>query len=309
MWNAITTFASDAWNSITNTWNEISAWFDTNVIQPVTKFFTDLWNKVSTLASDAWNGIKNTYAKVKAWFNSSVITPVKNAFTGLWDGVKKTASDAWESVKKTFGSVSTWFKDKFSAAWEAVKKVFSTGGKIFDGIKEGILNGLKTVVNGIIRGINKVVAIPFNGLNKVLDKIRNAHFLNISPFSGLGSVSVPQIPLLARGGVLKRGQVGLLEGNGTEAVVPLERNIEWIKKVADELKKSLNISGILSTLRGSVGGLLQGLETTDRGLMSSINNSRSNVNNFTQIINAPKAPSRIELYRQTRNLLDLKGGV
>ena len=48
-------------------------------------------------------------------------------------------------------------------------------------------------------------------------------------------ISVPQIPELAKGGVLKKGQVGFLEGDGDEAVVPLEQNTEWIDKVANKL--------------------------------------------------------------------------
>ena len=164
-----------------------------------------------------------------------------------------------------------------------MKDVFSTGGKIFDGIKEGITSAFKTVVNAIIRGINKVVAIPFNAINGVLDKLRNLEILGISPFSWIGSISVPQIPELAKGGVLKRGQVGLLEGNGAEAVVPLERNKQWIKAVASEL---------LNALQGGVSGGVSNNNMTNNREM-----------NFTQIINAPKQPSRIELYRQTRNLL------
>lgn len=39
--------------------------------------------------------------------------------------------------------------------------------------------------------------------------------------------------------------------------------------------------------------------------INNISNTTSNVNNYTQIINAPKQPSRLELYRQTRNLLNL----
>ena len=135
---------------------------------------------------------------------------------------------------------SFWFKDKFSKAWEAVKNVFSVGGKIFDGIKEGITNAFKTIVNAIIRGINNVIAIPFDAINNALDKIRNIEFLGISPFKNLISrFSVPQIPELAKGGVLKRGQIGLLEGNGAEAVVPLEQNTKWIKRVANELRNSM----------------------------------------------------------------------
>ena len=34
---------------------------------------------------------------------------------------------------------------------------------------------------------------------------------------------------------LEKGQVGLLEGNGAEAVVPLEKNTGWIRKVANQI--------------------------------------------------------------------------
>lgn len=40
---------------------------------------------------------------------------------------------------------------------------------------------------------------------------------------------------MAKGGVLKKGQVGFLEGDGDEAVVPLSQNTEWIDKVADKI--------------------------------------------------------------------------
>ena len=92
-----------------------------------------------------------------------------------------------------------------------------------------------------------MIAIPFNAINRMLDRIRNVSFLGISPFKNLiSSFSVPQIPLLAKGGVLRKGQIGLLEGNGAEAVVPLENNTKWINKVAQELNGRLNDSRTIS---------------------------------------------------------------
>ena len=44
--------------------------------------------------------------------------------------------------------------------------------------------------------------------------------------------------------------------------------------------------------------------------ITNANRTVANTTNYTQIINAPKAPSRIEIDRQTRNLLDYaKGGI
>jgi hypothetical protein len=37
--------------------------------------------------------------------------------------------------------------------------------------------------------------------------------------------------------VLEKGQVGLLEGTGAEAVVPLERNRAWLSRVAEDLNE------------------------------------------------------------------------
>jgi hypothetical protein len=156
-------------------------------------------------------------------------------FKGVWNSLISGGKSAWEGIKGVFKKIPDWFKSTFSSAWTAVKNIFSAGGKIFTGIKDGILSGLKSVINVIIRGINKVIAVPFNGINSALNKLRNLSFLGISPFTWLPSIGVPQIPELYRGGVLEKGQVGLLEGTGAEAVVPLENNDGWLTKIAEKL--------------------------------------------------------------------------
>ena len=77
----------------------------------------------------------------------------------------------------------------------------------------------------------------------MLNKIRSTSFLGISPFEGLwghNPLSVPQIPQLYEGAVLKKGQVGLLEGRGAEAVVPLHNNKKWISAVAKDMNAEIN---------------------------------------------------------------------
>ena len=246
------------------------------------------WDTVKAAGVACWEAIKEAWNNVSSWFKTNITDPVTNFFSGMWDGLKNGASGAWDGIKNAFSSVTDWFKTTFSNAWNGVKDVFSTGGKIFDGIKEGIAATFKTVVNGIIGGINRVIAVPFNAINSALQTIRDISIAGIQPFSGLiSTISVPQIPLLARGGVLRKGEIGLLEGNGAEAVVPLENNKRWISAVAREMSNQMN-----------------GVATIGGGLVNN-----SHVNNFTQVINAPKMPSRLELYRQTKNLLVYKGGM
>lgn len=159
---------------------------------------------------------------------------LQDGFKSLWEKVASGALSAWEGIKNAFKSVPEWFQGKFRDAWQKVKDVFSTGGRIWSGIKEGIENTFRTVVNAIIRGMNTIIAVPFNKINSMLNTIRNAHFLGISPFQnmwGVNPLPVPQIPMLARGAVIPANRQFLAvlgdqrNGNNLEAPESLLRQI------------------------------------------------------------------------------------
>ena len=256
-------------------------------------FWIGLWEKIKTAAGAVAEWFKNTWNAVIGWF--------KNLWAAIdlsatWSKLKKGASDAWAGVKNTFSKVGSFFGDTFRKAWQKVKDVFSTGGKIFDGIKDGIVTAFKTVVNAIIRGINKVVSAPFKGLNKILDKLQGISIAGIDPFSWLTwRAPVPEIPELFRGGVLKKGQVGLLEGKGTEAVVPLEKNLGWIRKIAAQMADflSFDLAEIKGGLASANGGLAAraskstvinaGMEVHYNGKLSRKELKRIEKDNYTSV--------------------------
>lgn len=155
------------------------------------------------LDGNVWEGIKKVGLGLLDLMNP--IGGLQDGFKSLWEKVASGALSAWEGIKNAFKSVPEWFQGKFRDAWQKVKDVFSTGGRIWSGIKEGIESTFRTVVNAIIRGMNTIIAVPFNKINSMLNTIRNAHFLGISPFQnmwGVNPLPVPQIPMLARGAVI-----------------------------------------------------------------------------------------------------------
>lgn len=181
-------------------WGTISEWLGQKFNEARENINTAFQN-IGQWFKDRKNDITNTFSNIGQWFSdkfNNAVQGIKNAFSS----VKTFFSGVWQGICGVFENVANWFRDKFSQAWQAVKNVFSTGGRIFDGIKEGILSGLKSIVNAIIYGINKVIRIPFTGLNTVLRNIRNAEIMGLRPFSWIGTISVPQIPRLAKGGVL-----------------------------------------------------------------------------------------------------------
>lgn len=204
-------------------WDEICAFFEPavtwiyeKVIKPIGDFFSNLCNSIKDGFTNAGNWVKEK-----------------------WNAMVEGGKNAWASIKNVFSTVATFFKNIFTDAWEGVKKVFSTGGKIFVGIKDGILNGFKAIANAIITGINKVVSIPFNGINWALQKIRDIEFLGISPFKNLiKTINVPQIPKLATGAVIPpRSEFMAILGDqkrGVNIETPLDTMVEAFNKALDD---------------------------------------------------------------------------
>ena len=231
-----------------------------SIVTFVIQIFAEGWNMIKSAWEAApgfftglWSGIKNAFGEVKSWFS--------NTFGEAWNAIKQKFS-GWSAF---WGNLWTQIKNKFSAI----------GTKISNAISSSVKSGINGVIGRIENVINNAIGIINGAIN----------LINAIPGVSVGHVGNVHFPRMAQGGVLRRGEVGLLEGDGAEAVVPLHQNKKWIHAVTQDLKREMERTG------AGVGG---------------INNSKTS--NFTQNIYAPQAPSRIELYRQTKNLLALAEG-
>lgn len=232
-WKKIKSIASDAGKAISKYFSE--AW----------KSIKKSWSSVTDFFRGIWTGVTKIYANVKSWFG--------DRFRQAWNGIKSTWNGAasffrgiWSSVTRTFGNVGGWFRGKFQSAWSSIKSVFSGWGSFFGGLWTKIKSKFssigsalgKAMGDSVKSGMNKVFALIEKTINKGIGLINNAiNLANKLPGINVGTLSKINLPRLAKGGVLKRGQVGLLEGTGAEAVVPLENNKAWLSKVAEDLNE------------------------------------------------------------------------
>ncbi|MBQ2175966.1 MAG: hypothetical protein II453_13170 [Alphaproteobacteria bacterium] len=130
----------------------------------------------------------------------------------------------WDNVVKTFQNIVNFFK----GIWDSVVSTFTYVGTQ---VGEAIGGAFKTAINAVIWTVEGALnAIP-NTINGMLGAI------NAIPGVEISMIPTVTLPRLAQGGVLKKGQMGFLEGNGDEAVVPLSQNTEWIDKVADKISE------------------------------------------------------------------------
>lgn len=137
------------------------------------------------------------------------------------------------------------FSGDWEKAWGGLTEVVEGEKNVIKGILNGILGFIEHMVNGFIDGINDIAG----GLSE-LASIKN-------PFSGevIWSLNIKEIPKvslprLATGGITTRPTAALIGEAGREAVLPLERNTEWMDALANKINPNVTIrfSGSLSEL-------------------------------------------------------------
>lgn len=203
-----------------------------------------------------------------------------------------------DNVMKIVNFIKTNVIDRFVSLKNSALEVFEKLKSGISTVFEGIWGFIKTTVNNIIGGVEKMcngVISAINGLLGGISTVANkvGSVLGLEPISlSLNPVSLPR---LEKGGVLEAGQVGLLEGNGSEAVVPLENNKKWISRVSEDMQTS-GIGGndnetkeILKDILALLISIKDGNDELPDNILDAIANGlRLNINNreFARLVKA-----------------------
>lgn len=209
------------------------------------------WDAIVEVAQFVWESFCEKVSQLVTAFKeffTSAFQAIGSFFTGIWNGIVSVATNAWSSIRNVFSTVGSFFTGIFQQAWNGITSIFNRLGGFFSGvwnsvtgifksagmaIGNAISGAVKTAVNFVLSKAIGIINGFIGAINAVIGVINKIPGVSLSKISKLG------VPQLERGGVLAKGQVGLLEGNGAEAVVPLDQNEKWIAAVAREMKSAL----------------------------------------------------------------------
>lgn len=315
-WKSITELAGIAWDAlkkaVLNAWDSIKQKWDEAV-----EFFQGIWDNISQSAdflvqsvvgffTTAWDSIKLVWDEVVGFFQGIwdniqtsadlLVQTVTGFFTTAWDNIKLVWDEVtgffqgvWDGITGIFSSVGSWFSEKFSEGYNNITSLFSGLAGFFSGVWDditGIFKQIGTTISDAITGsVKSAVNTVLSGAVKIINGFIKAINAAISVINAIPGVKISKItelsaPQLERGGILAKGQVGILEGNGAEAVVPLDQNKKWVKAVAKSFAEELgnNAPGTLVGAGGDIHITLQvGTDTLRKWIIKSeqVNNFRS----------------------------------
>ncbi|MCD8381410.1 MAG: hypothetical protein LUC30_00620 [Clostridiales bacterium] len=247
------------------------------------------WEALKAKASGIWESIKSALTGAANGCQSSVVsafTQMSGGVSAQWNSLKAAASGVWASIKSTLSSAAGSCKTSVVSAFTQL-----TSGAVGQGnsLKTRLADIFGTIVSNIqskLSGIKTALTTPFkNGLNAVIDlvnrmitKINSALKFSWSAVKVLGKVIVPAgsvtlaklptISRLAEGGVTTGPVFSLIGEAGREAVLPLERNTDWMDRLAERLAQAESRQGDSLVLEVHVGD-----ELLTRQVIRSVNDT------------------------------------
>lgn len=182
-----------------------------------------------------WDAIKQIFGGVKDFFVGlwdtvigtivGFIEGVMGWFNELGAVIDNVLNNIGMSFKQVWASISNWFKTKILVVFTKEYWI-----RTFDTIKQG----MKSAMNGVI-------GIVENAVNWIVRQLNKLHW-NIPdwvPLLGGKSfgfnIREVHIPRLATGGIATRSVIANIGENGTEAILPLDKNTGWMDKLANKI--------------------------------------------------------------------------
>ena len=274
IWNAIVSFLTPILEGIKNTfttiWNAIKSVIDT-VLGAIQSVITSVWNAIYGFLSPILNSIKSVVSSV--WDSisskiSSIMSTIKSTISSIWDSIKSAVSTKVSGVK-------TAIQDGFQAAVDWIKGLASDAWNWGADIISGIIDGIKSMINNLADTVTGVA-----------DTIRD--FLHFSvPDKG---------PLTDYESWMPDFMKGLADG--------IDKSKKYVEKAVGGVAKAMQLtmdSDLNYSLHGISGAMLP---DSSGGTVNNYYNTdnRKTVNQTNQ---SPKALSRLEIYRLTRNALNV----
>ena len=252
-------------NGITEKWKDITSWWEDKG-EAFIKGIKDGWDDLKTKTETAWNNIKDAVTKPFSELKKDVEDTCKTFVDNIktkWDDMKAKTDTAWGNIKKavtepikkakekvitTVGNLASWLGG--SLGWGGIA---STVERVWDNIKKTICNSIDTAKGYVERIVGSIKSL-FNFQFK-WPHIPVPQFSITPPGWKVGDLLKGKIPSLsinwrAKGGILENptlfGMAGgqLLGGGeaGKEAVLPLERNTEWMDTLAARIGAQLSVN-------------------------------------------------------------------
>lgn len=218
----------------------------------VQEIVSGVWSYITGLITGACDLIKGILSGLDSWLQGVFKTDWTEIFgPGLGDIINafmKNVENTWNAIKQIFQGVIDFVKGVFTGNW---KQAWQGVVNIFGGLFNSLINMVKAPLNGIIGLLNGAVGAInslIGGLNSIsftMPKwLGGGHF-------GLSIPYIPNIPYLAKGGILSQGSA--IVGEAGPELLTMMGNRAMVQPLTSNTTNQTDVGGVNITVYGAPG--------------------------------------------------------
>lgn len=211
-------------------------------------------------------GVTLLFIKLDETFNS-INTYITGSFTTLGDSLTTLLTTlvgslialvgsalglSKEEIQSAIDSINTIFSDNldfwegiFKLGWDNITLIFREAWAIIKGGLTGDWGSITQPIQDIMDDIWKIIKSGINGFIDLINTFIEG--IDSIPNIEVGDVklgfNIPKIPRLAIGGIVESSTLINAGEDGAEAILPLQKNTEWMDALASKLASQMNENG------------------------------------------------------------------
>lgn len=224
----------------------------------------EVWEAIKVKTSEAVEKVKQKFEDMKKNIGDKIDNVKQNVtekFEAVKNAIQEKVNAAKEVATTVFSAIAETIRERIEFAKNIVQNVLGAIKGIFTGDLGAVKSSVTNIFNAIKNDITSKINAARDGVKAAIDKIKG--FMNFQwslpklklphfSVSGQFSLNPPSIPKFSvswyqKGGVFDsptmfgygNGQMGGLGENGAEAIVPLEKNTEWLTRIASMLGEQM----------------------------------------------------------------------
>lgn len=218
----------------------------------VQQIVSGVWSYITGLITGACDLIEGILLGLDSWLQGVFKTDWTEIFgPGLGDIINafmRNVENTWNAIKQIFQGVIDFVKGVFTGNW---KQAWQGVVNIFGGLFNSLINMVKAPLNGIIGLLNGAVGAInslIGGLNSIsftMPKwLGGGHF-------GLSIPYIPNIPYLAKGGILSQGSA--IVGEAGPELLTMMGNRAMVQPLTGNTTNHTDLGGVNITVYGAPG--------------------------------------------------------
>lgn len=218
----------------------------------VQQIVSGVWDTITGIITGACDLIEGILLGLDSWLQGVFKTDWTEIFgPGLGDIINafmKNVENTWNAIKQIFQGVLDFIKGVFTGNW---KQAWQGVVNIFGGLFNSLINMVKAPLNGIIGLLNGAVGAInslIGGLNSIsftMPKwLGGGHF-------GLSIPYIPNIPYLAKGGILSQGSA--IVGEAGPELLTMMGNRAMVQPLTSNTTNQTDLGGVNITVYGAPG--------------------------------------------------------